>query len=172
MVPLLAVTSGRELAPFLEQSREDFHSFSKLRQLRWRQACHLRSEIFDAPPPAFLQQARAFFRRADLHAAAIVRIVGNADEPAAREPRNDAAHRRRLHLFGRSEFTKSPGSAENQHGKRGKARRTLPGGDILLADMPQKMNRSRMQPVGHGQDVSVQFWCGRAFRRFVILRCF
>lgn len=40
-------------------------------------------------------------------------------------------------------------TSKHQHGKRGKLRRRLPGGSVLLTGVAQKVNRRRVQAIGH-----------------------
>jgi hypothetical protein len=63
---------------------------------------------------------------------------------------HDTRHRRRPHLLGAGELTERKRAAEDDNRESGKARRGDAAGVILLAQLPQEMNRRRMELVGKG----------------------
>ena len=72
-----------------------------------------------------------------------------SNQSAAREAGHHPAHRRRLDLLGGRQFAQRLRTSENQHGKRGQARRTFSGGNVLLAQPAQQMDGGGVQPVGN-----------------------
>jgi hypothetical protein len=66
------------------------------------------------------------------------------------ETRHDTGHRGRPNLLGARELTERKRTAEDDNRESGKARRGDPAGVILLAQLPQEMNRRRMELVGKG----------------------
>ncbi len=114
-------------------------------------------KIRDAPLASLLKKEPALGGRANLHPPCVLRIFGDDDQPAAREAGHHTAHRGRLDLLGGREFAERLRTSENEHGERGKTRRTFPGGDVLLAQPAQQVDRGGVQPVGNGPR-SILIW--------------
>jgi hypothetical protein len=152
---------ARMRLPAFEQAAKDFDGVAEGVEFARRETVEMVCEIRDADFTSFLQQARAFGRSADAHATGVVRVGADFDESAARQPGDDAAHGRRLHLLGGGQLAKCFRASENEHRERGKPRRAFAGRDVLLAQAAQKMNGRGVQAIGDGENV------GRMCRMFV-----
>src|SRR3954466_10330567 len=155
IVPRRLLPAEMNSAPVAKNTVENFHSVCQIGELAWRKPSEICGEILDAHLTAFLQQVRAFCSGADLPASRILGIALDLNQPAAREACDDAAHRRRLDLFGRSQFAQCFRACEDEDGERGEARRAFPGSDGLPAHAPQQVDRRRVQTVGYREDVGI-----------------
>jgi len=142
----------------LEQPLEDFHSLAEPREFFWGQAVEVRGKVVDAQLASFLQQARAFGGGANVHPAGVMSIGRHADQAAADQAGDDAAHGGWFDLLGGGQFAQRLAAAENQHRKRGKTCRALASGCVLLAHAPQQMDGGGMQAVRDSENFKVRLW--------------
>lgn len=109
----------------------------------------MRGEILDAALASFLQNCLAFLCGSNVHTARVGGVGGDLDQLVSGEPSHHATHRRWLDLLGGGQLTERLRASEDEHGKSREACGTFSGRDVLFADAPQKVDRSRMQAVGN-----------------------
>jgi hypothetical protein len=127
---------------------EKLNSTGELRQLlsvetlyRRRQHSHSSSAPGSENPPAFRSGL-------DLRQPTVAWVSSAADETFLLEAGDDPRHRGRLHSLRGCQLTQGYGAAEDDDRECGQSRSRKPAGVVFLAQLPEEMDRSGMEPVG------------------------
>lgn len=85
---------------------------------------------------------------ANLCQPSVARVADALHEAVFLQAGYDPCHRWRLHLLRSGELAEGERSAEDDYRKSGKAGSRQPAGIILPAQLPEEVNRGRVEPVG------------------------
>jgi hypothetical protein len=94
-----------------------------------------------------LHDAATFRRRVQAVHTRIVDVALTANESRRFQGLHDARYRRRANVLGSRELAERPRAAEDEHRESGQLRGRHTRGWILAADVPQRVDRGRVEAV-------------------------
>jgi hypothetical protein len=106
-----------------------------------------RRKIGDPTFPAVLHHTPALRSGVEMMDAAVLPVTRAPGEACRLEPLDDARHRRRADLLRCRKLAESARAAEDEHGQSRELRRWDARRRILAADVPQGVDRRRVETV-------------------------